>query len=168
MLPPLASLEALEVRLGLDLADDHGEPLGPDGARAQAALEDASSLVRTITERDYVDDHDELIAQIPDVVTTITLQAAYRAFLNPQGAVQSSVGDVSVTYSRSDTAGAVFLTSAEIRALRKASGASGVGSLELATGYIPPSGRDDGRDVLLAPAQDPGSDPIPLGPVPWE
>lgn len=164
MLPALATLEALGVRLGLDLVDDSGEPTEPDGLRALAALEDSSALVRTIAGLDYVDTHDELLLVIPDVVTSITLAAAQRAFINPQGAIQSSVGDVSVTLSRGDAAGAVFLTNAEVRALRKVSGKSGVGSLDYETGFVP----SNGRDLLLAPMEDPRSDPIPLGPVPWE
>jgi hypothetical protein len=168
MLPPLASLEALEVRVGQDLVDDHGEPIGADGLRAQAALEDASALVRAQAGATYDDEHDLLLAVIPDVIVSVTLAAAYRAFLNPQGAVQTSVGDVSVTYSRGQTAGAVFLTSAEMRAVRQAAGASSVGSLELETGFIPPNGAGYGRDELLAPMEDPRSDPIPLGPAPWE
>jgi hypothetical protein len=164
MLPPLASLEALGLRLGLDLVDDHGEPLAPSGLRALAALEDASALVRAVAGLDWVDLHDELLLQIPDVIASITLAAAYRAFLNPQGAVQASVGDASVTYSRTESSGQVFLTNAEIRAIRKAAGAGSIGSIDMTTGFIPGSG----RDPLYAPGPDPREDPIPLGPVPWE
>jgi hypothetical protein len=164
MLPALATLEALGLRLGLSLVDDHGEPLAPDGLRALAALEDASALVRSIAGLDYVDAHEELILNIPDVITSIVLAAAYRAFVNPQGAVQSSVGDVSLTLSRGESAGSVFLTNAEIRAIRKSSGGSSISSIDMETGFMPRSGRDE----LLAPMEDPRSDPIPLGPVPWE
>lgn len=164
MLPALATLEALGLRLGLELTDEHGDPLAPDGLRALAALEDASALVRSIAGLDYVDTHELLELVIPDVITSITLAAAYRAFINPQGAVQSSVGDVSLTLSRGESAGSVFLTNAEIRAIRKASGAATIGSIDMVTGYIP----NNGRDVLLAPMEDPRSDPIPIGPVPWE
>lgn len=164
MLPALATLEALEIRLGGVALVDHGDPTDPDGLRAQAALEDASALIRSIAGVDYVDSHDELLLDIPDVIPAIALAAAGRAFVNPQGAVQSSVGDVSLTLSRGESAGAVFLTNPEIRAIKKASGAATIGSIDMVTGFVPNNGRDD----LLAPTQDPGSDPIPLGPVPWE
>lgn len=162
MLEPLATLEALAIRLGLDLLDDHGDPTSPDGLRALAALEDASALIRGVAGVDWVDEHEQLFG-IPDVVTTITLAVAFRAYSNPQGAVQASVGDTSVSYSRGESAGSVFLTRAELRAILKAAGANSIGSIQIETGFIP----GGGLDPLWAPTEG-GGDPIPLGPVPWE
>lgn len=159
-LPPLASLEAFTERLGANL----GEPASQDGVRAVAALEDASALIRSEAGTDWVDDHDDLLLDIPDVIETICLAVAYRAFRNPDGTTQTSVGDVSVSFSREGVAGAVFLTKAEQRAVRKAAGRSSVGSVLMDAGIIGGGGYDYTR-LRYAPTQ---GDPIPLGPWPWE
>lgn len=165
-LPPLANLHALQDRLGRnDLVDDHGAPIAPEGVRAQAALEDASSLVRTEAGRTWTDEaHATLDANVPDVVVSVTLAAAQRAFNNPQGATQASLGDVSVSFSRDGSAGTVFLTKAEQRAVRKAGGRNTFGSITMASPYSV-NATDTNH---LVPGSDPGSDPVPLGPFPWE
>lgn len=165
-LPPLADLNALGDRLGrTDLVDEHGAPIAPEGVRAQAALEDASSLVRNEAGKSWTDEaHAVLDANIPDIVVSITLAAASRAFQNPQGATQSSMGDVSVSFSREGSAGAVFLTKAEQRAIRKAAGRNAFGSIALVSPYHV-NATDPNH---LVPANDPGADPVPLGPFPWE
>jgi hypothetical protein len=164
-LPPLADLAALGTRLGMELVDAHGDPTEPEGVRAQAALEDASALVRTEAGKSFTDEaHAVLDAGIPDIIVSIVLAAAYRAFRNPEGTSQSSIGDVSVSFAREGSAGAVFLTKAEQRAIRKAAGRNTFGTIVMASPYMV-----NVTDVNhLVPGSDPGSDPVPLGPFPWE
>lgn len=116
----LATVAELEDRLGRTLT---GAPLD----RAEAALDDASALVRDEGDEDW----DSLTA--PDRVVQIVLAAAYRAFTNPDALAQATSGDVSVSYGT--VPGAVYLTAAELRAVRRHAGGSGMQSLTLVTPY---------------------------------
>jgi hypothetical protein len=127
VLPPLATLEALSERLGI-LPD--AETL--DGAQALAALDDASALVRSEAGKEFVDESGDVV-NVPDIIVSITLASAFRAVRNPDGTTQATVGDVSVSYTREGAGGAVFLTRAEQKAVRKAAGRSGVNALVLET-----------------------------------
>lgn len=71
-LPALASVTELNVRLPAELAGTE------DDTRAQAALDDASALVRDEAGITWTDDDDEL-EDVPDIVVTITLEVARRA-----------------------------------------------------------------------------------------
>ncbi len=166
-LPPLASLEALGLRLGVSLLDAHDAPTVPDGVRALAALEDASALVRAEGAKSWVDAHDELLLNIPDVIVSITLAVAYRAFRNPDGTTQAAMGDVSVSFSREGIGGSIFLTRAEQRAVRRASGRNMFGSLIMETPFLPNS--TDIELAHFAPVDgQPAADWVPMGPFPWE
>jgi hypothetical protein len=112
MLPALASIEDLEARLQGGLAES-------DQARAQAVLEDASTLVRRVAGSTWVED-EALVDDVPDVVIVVTLAVAKRAFLNPDGIRQESLGTHSVTY---EGANGVFLTDDERDAIQAAVGA---------------------------------------------
>lgn len=163
MLPPLADLEAFSARLGTSLVDDHGDSLETDDAgRALAALEDASTKVRLVAELDFVSEDGELdFGELPeasvDVLRATTIAAALRAYRNPYGATQASVGDVSLSYGRA--AGAIYLTRDEERAIRRAVRRSGVGSIPLVSPY-PHTGPQ-----LIAVSS---GEPMVFGPQPWE
>lgn len=129
-LPPFATVEDLEARLGVAL-DEHG----PDYDRAAAALDDASALVRNAG-IPWVDDHDELVDDMPDVVFSVTLAAALRAYQNPTGAERQTVGDVTVAYSSGGEGGGVYLTRAERAAIRKAAGTGSLVSVGLTSPYL--------------------------------
>jgi len=120
---PLASVDDLGVRLGLNLS-------GVEQARALAALDDASALIRSEAGEDWDGE------PIPPVIVSIALQVAFRAYRNPDGVTQTSVGDVSVSYTRDGVAGQVWLTDAERRQIRKAAGKPGFLSVPLATPYM--------------------------------
>lgn len=145
-LPALAELDDLSTRLGIAL-----DPGSPDGSRAQALLDDASALIRAEC---------EIPDPTPDVIVAICLAVAYRAYKNPDATSQASVGDVSVSYSGTGSGTAVYLTRIERTAIRKASGVSSAGSIEMSTDTL------SDRDLLWAPT--PGGELLPLGPVPWE
>src|SRR5262245_61311281 len=103
MLPPLASTEELEARLPEPLAED-------EVARAEAVLVDASTLVRAEAGGNTWVTDGELDDDVPDTIVIVTLTAARRAFLNPDGIRQETLGDHSITHGAS---GDVFLTKAE-------------------------------------------------------
>jgi hypothetical protein len=66
---------------------------------------------------------------IPAVIPIICVEAVRRAYDNPQGLVGETVGNY--TWRGSGGNGAVYLTSAELRMVRRAAGKLGVGSLSL-------------------------------------
>jgi hypothetical protein len=155
VLPSLAATEALEARIGATLT-------GSDLVRAQAMLDDASALIRSEAGLDYVDEFGEL-ETVPPIIEAITLAAAYRAYRNPDGVSQSSVGDVSVSYGRDRTMASIYLTPAERAAIRKAAGASAVLSIGLVSPWV-------GAETTVnyyVPVEG-GGDMLPLGPLPWE
>lgn len=88
--------------------------------RAINAIEDASRLVLDVGDSTWTD------VDVPDVVATVVLQVARRAFDNPDGATQKSMGDASVSYGSAgdgrSSPGALYLTKDERRAVRKAAG----------------------------------------------
>lgn len=153
MLPALASVDALSLRLGVTLA-------GAEWERAAAVLDDASALIRSEAGRDWIDGEGQL-ADVPAVVEAVALAVAYRAFRNPEGLAQASLGDASVSYDRGDGHAAVYLTRDERRSVRRAAGTSAVGAIELASPWAMPA---DTYPVAVAG----GGDPVPLGPFPWE
>jgi hypothetical protein len=107
-LPAFATVEDFADRLpgGLDDAD---EP------RAQALLEDASSLIRTAAGVSWVSDDVLDFGDLADwkvaEIARITIAAATRAFTNPDRATAMTVGDTSVTLA--DSSPDVYLTAAE-------------------------------------------------------
>lgn len=109
VLPALADMFALEVRLGRDLE-------GAEAARAQAALDDASALVREEARRDWLDADGN--PNPPSAVLTVVLTAALRVVRNPDGYTSEAEGDYS--YRRSEDTGlGVYLTEEEKTIVRR-------------------------------------------------
>lgn len=120
-LPALADLEALAARLPSGISED-------DEPRAQAALDDASALIRAESGEDWVtDDATPVLDEdtLPDVAVTVCLAAARRAFVNPDGVTAEAIDGYSTQY-RNDSAD-VYLTRAERRLIRRAAGLGTVG-----------------------------------------
>jgi len=153
MLPALASVDDLALRLGVTLA-------GAEAERAAAILADASALIRSEASRDWVDDEGALL-DVPAVVESVALSVAYRAFRNPDGVSQTSLGDASVSYDRGSGQAAVYLTRDERRTVRRAAGTTAVGAIELTSPWALTF-----RSYPVSVAG--GGDPLPLGPFPWE
>lgn len=109
-MPAFADLDALRARLP-------GGIEGDDEPRAQAALDDASTLIRAETGMDWESD-------VPEIVVTVTLWAALRAFSNPEGLTQEQL--VSYSYSKANPSTDVYLTTKERRLVRRAAGVSGL------------------------------------------
>lgn len=131
-LPPLVDIERLFAKIGYV----------PDGAeldRAAELLDEASELVRDVAEKTWTDETTGVVTGVPRRVRSIVVEAAYRAFTNPEGLVQRTIGDSSKSWDRSGREGGqiVYLTDDEERAVRKAAGAS---SMTVATLYVPNGG----------------------------
>lgn len=122
-LPALASLDELTARVGtID-----------DPARAQAALEDASSTIRAFTRRTWTDSTGNALA-LPsgsdawqaDVLVKVCCSVARRVLENPDGVQAESLGSYSVT--NSNASADVYLTRGEQRDLESVIGKGGLWS----------------------------------------
>lgn len=110
----LATVADLEVRQGLSIGDLQDANL----ARAQAALEDASALVRAEAGKTWLDSGGVTVTA-PAQVVTIVIKAALREYKNPDSFTSEQLGDYSY---RTDAVGGVYLTEDERRIIRAASG----------------------------------------------
>lgn len=112
-MPALAEVSDLEARLGLD-ADTL---TGADRVRAQAALEDASALVREETRQDWVDPDDPTLITAPAPLVRVVLGAAMRTYRNPDAEISQTTGPFSRTLKASEVG--VYLTPSEIAIVRR-------------------------------------------------
>ncbi len=108
---PLATVEQLVARLGYPLT-------GPDLIMAEAALADASAVVRAHG-LSWPDPD-----RAPDVVRSVVLAAAERRVRNPEGYRMEMQGSYSYQLPASTPAG-VELTTGEARMVRGAAGLGG-------------------------------------------
>lgn len=140
-LPPLAPVSALEIRLGLT----PGALSGTELARAEAALADASIVVRQAAGSTLVAE-DGVTVTAPDGVVLIAVNAAKRAFNNPD----AYGGEAMEGYSWQAGQGVpltVYLSEDEVSlvqaAMASAAGAVrtlGMGTVRTPSVYDPPSG----------------------------
>lgn len=122
MATPLADLAGMEARLRRSLD-------GPEAAAAEAAIDDATALVRAETGRSWI-----LSTGEPDErVTPIVLSMALRAFRNPEGYSSQTVGSWTgvVGGTGQDVASGVYLTAHERRQLQALMGAGGLVSIPI-------------------------------------
>jgi hypothetical protein len=129
--PPVSSLEA---RLGVPA----GSLVEEDLARAEAALEDATTLALSeVSDAKAA----EWGLNAPRVVALVVLKAARREYENPRGISQEAQGDHSVSISESS---GVYLTSRELAQIRRAAagrpGGYFVGSVRITSAYDSPEG----------------------------
>lgn len=115
MLPSFAQVSDLVARLPQDVD-------ASDEDRAQAVLDDASTVVRVEAGKSWTSGN-ALVSDIPDIVFVCTLRLALRAFLNPAGATQQGVDTFQVTWGPEDNYWR--------EQLRKAAGLTGLTSLKL-------------------------------------
>ncbi|WP_336628438.1 MULTISPECIES: hypothetical protein [unclassified Microbacterium] len=132
-LPP--SLEDLALRMGLEDID-----LDEDGnrARLQAALDDATALALAEVSAALAD---RWAVAAPAVIHVVIRSAARRAYENPRGIAQETLGEHTVGLT--DTSGA-YLTARELGIIRKAAtGRAGgyVGSIRTPSAYGIPAER---------------------------
>ncbi|MFC6090871.1 hypothetical protein [Saccharothrix lopnurensis] len=149
MLPALATVAALERRIGVEVGTLEGADLG----RAETDLEDASNLVRAETGNDWIGDDGTPAAPAP--LVTVVLRAARRCYRNPDEF--SSESEEGYTWRRDEDAVSPYLTQSEVSICQRYAGASS-GLHTIAT-----TRRDPRRlryDVLLLPTSH-GGDPLP-------
>jgi len=149
MLPPLATVDDLSARLpvGVDLGDN---------ARAAAALEDASTLVRNEAGAEWVDALGALTV-VPDIVRMIVLEVAGRA-LN-RSFVYGADGEGATEV------GGLYLKGDEKRRLNAAVGTNSRPAL-----WSLPTTRGDEDETEYRPVTG-GGDLLPwgyTGPTPWQ
>jgi hypothetical protein len=118
MLPAFATLADLAARIpgGIATADE---------TRAQAALDDASTKIRSVANRAWVDAAGDVVEDLPDIVFTVCLKAAQRCFDNPDGLKSEGIGTYAET--RANPSADVYLTAEERRDIRRAAVAAGGG-----------------------------------------
>jgi hypothetical protein len=137
--PSFATVEQLTARVVGGQVDDD---------RAQAVLDDASARIRAETVKTWVTDG-ELDADVPDIVGVVCLQAALRAYQNPERLTQEGIG---TGYVQSNVSADVYLTKAELRLVRRAAGNSGLWTKPTTRGYLE-SGRGPGTDTTFMPTE---------------
>lgn len=138
--PPLASFGMLARKLG-GLPEDFDET---ERERGEYLLDEASELIREVAGVTWLTTTNAL-DNVPRRVARICVAVAARAFENPHGLTQRSLGDSSKSYDRAGREGgeAVYLTDAEERDVRKAAGVSSFAAVTL----VSPYSADEGLDV---------------------
>ena len=96
MLPPLASVEDLEARMGQTL----------DSTRARSLLAAGSTRIRAFTGRVWVDSDGPQGSELQlDVVREVCVGYAHRLYSNPDGATQQTSGPYSKTVAQWSASG---------------------------------------------------------------
>ncbi len=121
-LPPLVSFAKLVAKLGYTPEDEERD-------RAESILGEASSMIRDVASKTWTNESTNALLPVPFRVRQIALSVVYRAFTNPEGLVQRTIGDSSKSFDRAKREGgeAVYLTAAEEKAILKAAGVTGNG-----------------------------------------
>lgn len=160
VLPAFASISDLRAR-GVSIAVGSPDP-SEDETRAQAALDDISTLIREAAGTKWVDDSDEL-ADVPDVVFTVCCAASKRAYENPDNIRSETYPDYTEVRG-GDEPGGVCLTANEIALVKKAAGSISPGLWTLSTTRGVLETQDifglDGTPLLLATDGTEGGEPI--------
>lgn len=133
----LAPVSALEIRLGL--AED--SLAGLDLARAEANLSDATFLVQQEAGLDWIDPDTDAVTA-PGAVVFVVIQAALRAYRNPDGLSAESLAGGAYSSSIAASQQGVYLTADEVRIVKKAALSStpsgGVFSIRTPSAYGDP------------------------------
>lgn len=149
---PLADLAGMEVRLRRALSD-------AEATAAEAAIDDATALVRAETGRTWLDENGTPDPQVAGIVLSVAL----RAFRNPEGFSSQTVGSWTGTVGGGgqDVASGVYLTTHERRQLQSLMGAGGLVSLTV----VRPEFIGDDGTVWVPVAQ--GGDDFPFLTEEW-
>lgn len=138
-----------------------------DPARAQAALDDASSLIRDEAGKSWVDDEGALAlptgtdAWRADTLVRVCCSAARRSLENPEGISQESLGSYSA--SMTNASSDVYLTSGERRSVKRAAGKGSIGAIPVTRGPLETGACGDTVYLPVSPA---GQDiPFTYGPL---
>lgn len=128
--PPLASFDMLVRKLGYTPEDEERD-------RAELLLDEASELIRDVAGKTWLVTGTNALDDVPRRVARICVAAAHRAFTNPEGLTQRSIGDSSKSYDRSGLDGGetVYLTPSEEKDVIKAGGGSSFVAVTLESPY---------------------------------
>lgn len=136
-----ATLEDFELRKG-DVA-------GEDEDTVRTLLVDATALIRD----EIADTTVEWLEQttpVPLTVRAVCVEAAYRAWTNPDGLARSAMADSSIAYASGRGPEALFLTDAEKRTVRRAAGeSSGATSVTLVSPFSGDDAESDEPELVL-------------------
>lgn len=140
--PPLASLGMLAKKLGY-------LPEETEADRAGHLLDEASELIRDVAGLTWLVAGTNALDAVPRRVARICVAVAYRAFMNPEGLTQRSLGDSAKSYDRTAREGGedIYLTAEEERAVRKAAGGSTFAAVTLVSPYSADSALDTWAEV---------------------
>lgn len=141
-IPPLASLEMLSRKLGYT-------PEETEADRAGHLLDEASELIRDVAGMTWLVTGTNALDNVPRRVARICVAVAYRAFMNPEGLTQRSLGDSAKSYDRTAREGGedIYLTAEEERAVRKAAGGSTFAAVTLTSPYSADAALDTWAEV---------------------
>lgn len=145
--PPLASFGMLARKLGA-LPEDFDET---ERERGEYLLAEASEKIRDVAGKTWLTATNDLDA-VPRRVASICVAAAARAFENPHGLSQRSIGDSSKSYDRAGREGGevVYLTDEEETSIRKAAGISSFVPVTLMSPYSADAGDLDVWGLVTA------------------
>lgn len=129
-MPPLATFGMFARKLGY-------VPEETERDRAEQLLDDASELIRDTADKTWLIAGTSALDDVPRRIARICVDAALRAFTNPEGLTQRSIGDSAKSWDRSGREGGeiVYLTTAEKEAVRKAAGGGSFVSVTLTSPY---------------------------------
>jgi hypothetical protein len=124
----LATKEDFEARHGVLDEDDQ--------KTVDVLLVDAGGLIETeLAGSEAAWLGEDFDGEVPAVVKAVCIQAAYRAWVNPDGVAREELGQVAQTYRGTDQADALWLTKNEAKMVRRAAGASSIRSIQVETPY---------------------------------
>lgn len=124
--PALATVEDLERLLGEDVSNEE---------QAEARLEQASELVRAYARKDWLDDDETELVDVPGAIPGVVVAIVERASRNPSGATQESVGPFSRSFG-SEAAARMYLTAGEKLIIGHATSAIGLGVITTTRGAM--------------------------------
>lgn len=132
MADPLVGTEAIEARLGRGLT-------GSEDGKVAAFITDVSGEVYSLVGEDAFQDEDDEL-DVPDVVVAVVCDAVIRRLENPRGLTGETIGDYNWQRNNGRAGNALlYLTAAEARAVRRAAGLPGIGTIQL-QGDLPVGG----------------------------
>lgn len=112
----------------------HGDVPDGDRTRVGALLDDASALVLAAVEGSTEDWVSDAEAEVPRPVVMVCVAAARRAMRGSDGVVREQLGEHAVTY-RADSSWEIWLTSAEVRTVRREARIDPLTSVTLASPF---------------------------------
>lgn len=125
LLPALADVYALEVRLGVTFTT-------AETTRADSILDDVSGVARRVARKTWIDDNGTL-EDVPADVVAVVLAAARRLYVNPNGFASEQDGDYSYRLPASVLNAGMF-TEAETDTLESYRDTSGLWALQITGG----------------------------------